>query len=72
MPARNPKEYLRNWLKAHPGYNMRRMRKVRGWTPGRHRVYILGVLCKVRWMPIPEVTREEAEDEFLRLTECDF
>lgn len=69
MPARNPKEYLRNWLKHHPNYARDRMRTQRGWRPDRCRVYILGVLCKVRWMPIPAVSKEQANEEFLRLTD---
>jgi hypothetical protein len=68
MPARNPTEYLRNWHKQNPHYSRNRMRRQRGWRPDRCRVYILGVLVKPYWMPIPEVTREQANEEFLRLT----
>jgi hypothetical protein len=71
MPARNPKTYLRKWLKKHPGYNRNRMRIVRG-TPhagGRGQVRILGCSVRPCWMPIPAVTREQANEEFLRLTQ---
>jgi hypothetical protein len=67
MPAPNQKEYLREWRRSHPHYSRDHMRRVRHWTPGRHRVFILGVLCKVRWMPIPAVSKEQAEQDFEKL-----
>ena len=67
-------EYQRQWRKKHPNYKRDWMREKRGCNGGnsglqRGRVLILGVPVNPFWVKLPAVTCEQAEKEFLALTD---
>jgi len=64
-------KYMRRWRRNHPGYSRAWMQRRRDpdWKPKRSkRVSILGVVVEPNWMPIPAVSKEQAETDFISLT----
>lgn len=65
----NSREYQRQWRADHPGYSREWNRAHGRYSERARRVSILGILVKPVWMPIPAISKERADEEFLRLTD---
>lgn len=64
----NRREYQRQWRVDHPGYSREWNEAHRKGEARNRKVSIFGILVKPNWMPIPVVSKEQAEKEFLEIT----